>query len=153
MTSGRWLVLAIVSITALFAAGMWYAQTRAFYTSFDQFDLAASRPDGSEIALVLETVEGIDATSSPLRFRLCAQTDAGAAALLQEAMLYDAPTPLIAPDWFTCFDAEAITAALASGEANAYLGRRNISRGVDLVLARFSDGRMFAWHQLNGTLE
>ena len=31
MTSGRWLVLAILGLTAVFAAAQWYFQTRAYY--------------------------------------------------------------------------------------------------------------------------
>lgn len=151
MTSGRWLVIAILLFTLLFGGGLWYAQTRAFYVELDAVTLSASRPDGSAIALPLAQARGIDAGSSPLRFRACAMLAEGAD--LSDAMEYETPTPLVAPDWFDCFDAAAIAAALEDGSARALLGTRNIARGVDRVLAVTQEGRVFAWHQLNGTLE
>ena len=63
--------------------------------------------------------------------------------------VYDAPTPLTAPGWFDCFDAEAIGTALEAGEAFAFLGQKNIHDGVDRVVAVFPDGRAYAWNQLN----
>jgi hypothetical protein len=67
--------------------------------------------------------------------------------------LYDNPTPLNAPGWFDCFDAAAIGAALEKGEALAFLAEAEIRPGVDRVVAVFADGRAYAWHQLNGSLE
>jgi hypothetical protein len=66
---------------------------------------------------------------------------------------FEDPTPLNAPGWFDCFDAPAIGAALEAGEATAVLGEREARAGVDRVFAVFPDGRVYGWHQLNGTLE
>ena len=40
-------------------------------------------------------------------------------------------------------------AALEAGEAIAFLGQKDITDGVDRVVAIFPDGRAFAWNQLN----
>ena len=50
---------------------------------------------------------------------------------------------------FDCFDAEAIGAALESGEAIAFLSAADVIWGVDRVIAVLPDGRAFAWHQIN----
>jgi hypothetical protein len=102
-------------------------------------------------AIVVENIEGIDADSSPLRFRACFTTPLTQATLTETYRLYDRPTPLTAPGWFGCFDADAIGEALERGEALAFLSQANISKGVDRVVAVFPDGRAFAWHQLNDT--
>ena len=69
--------------------------------------------------------------------------------LTETYALYDAPTPLIAPGWFDCFDAMQIGAELEAGAAMAFLSEPDIHPGVDRVVAVFPDGRAFAWHQLN----
>jgi hypothetical protein len=104
-------------------------------------------------AIVAENVTGIDADSSPLRFRACFTTPLSQAMLSETYRLYDDPTPLNAPGWFDCFDAAAIGAALEAGEALAFLAEAEIRPGVDRVVAVFPDGRAYAWHQLNGSLE
>lgn len=151
MTSGRIIVFVIVGVTVLFGAALWWANSRAYYERLVTVDVAVQRPDGALLPLAISAASGIDADTSPLRFRACFTLDDAAA--LDGAALYDDPTPLIAPGWFDCFDAEVIGAALEAGEAQAYLGTRNTSRGVDRVVAIFPDGRGFAWTQLNGTLE
>ncbi|MEJ6389066.1 DUF6446 family protein [Gymnodinialimonas ulvae] len=158
MTSGRILVSVIVGVTAIFGAALWWFVNYAFYEELDDLSLSVQRGDGSSFELPLDpaqnAVRAIDASSSPLRFRACFTLDpAQADALLAEAFPYDDPTPLGAPGWFGCFDAEAIGTALEQGNAQALLIQRDITRGVDRVGALFPDGRAFAWHQLNGTLE
>ena len=104
-------------------------------------------------AIVVADVQGIDATSSPLRFRACFTTPLTQAMLSETYRLYDAPTPLTAPGWFDCFDAAEIGAALETGAALAFLSRADVAKGVDRVVAVFPDGRAFAWHQLNATFK
>lgn len=153
MTSGRWLVLGILGVTAIFAGAQWWFQTRAYYAPIESADLFVTTLAGEVLTLAPETFEGIDADTSPLRFRVCFTVDeAGVAAALQGAPYEDA-VPLNAPGWFGCFDAPAIGAALEAGEAEAVLAERNVRAGVDRVFAVFPDGRIFGWHQLNGTLE
>ena len=57
--------------------------------------------------------------------------------------------PKVAPKWFDCFDADEIGAALRNGSALAFMGTENIEYGIDRIVAVMTDGRGFAWHQIN----
>ena len=98
--------------------------------------------------IVANDVTGIDANSSPLRFRACFTTPLSQAMLTETYVVYDAAEPLVAPGWFDCFDATAIGRALETGEAIAFLSEATIHPDVDRVVAVFPDGRAYAWHQL-----
>lgn len=150
------LVAGGIVLTGLVAGiAMYWLQVYAFYepvsftpgTEITLVPLEGAMPE----AIVVENIEGIDADSSPLRFRACFTTPLTQATLTETYRLYDRPTPLTAPGWFDCFDADAIGEALERGEALAFLSQANISKGVDRVVAVFPDGRAFAWHQLNDT--
>ena len=153
MTSGRWLVLAILLVTAAFAGAQWWFQTRAYYTPIEAADMVATTLTGEVIPLAPRDFQGIDAETSPLRFRACFTLDPEGLADAGRGAAYDDAVPLNAPGWFECFDAAAIGQALEAGEARAVLAEREILDGVDRVLALFPDGRVYGWHQLNGTLE
>ncbi len=150
MNRGRLTVLVILIVTAVFGVSLWWANTQAYYEPLDVVEITVQRPDGSLITLDITDASGIDADTSPLRFRACFTYTPGEAIA---AMPYEDPTPLTTPAWFDCFDATTIGAALEVGEATALLGQRNVTRGVDRVVALYPDGRGFAWNQLNGTLE
>ena len=150
------LVAGGIVLTGLVAGiAMYWLQVYAFYepvsftpgTEITLVPLEGAMPE----AIVVENIEGIDADSSPLRFRACFTTPLTQATLTETYRLYDRPTPLTAPGWFDCFDADAIGEALERGEALAFLSQTNIAKGVDRVVAVFPDGRAFAWHQLNDT--
>jgi hypothetical protein len=143
----------IVITAALAGVAIYYLQVYAFYTE-------ASFVPGQEITLTLiesgqpepilaENVKGIDADSSPLRFRACFTTPLTQAMLSETYAAYDGAEPLVAPGWFDCFDAVEIGTALERGEALAFLSRSGVATDVDRVVAVFPDGRAFAWHQLN----
>lgn len=151
MTSGRLTAIGIVVITILFGIALWYANTRAYYAPLAVVEITVTNLDGTRVTLDITDAQGIDADTSPLRYRACfTLTDAGP---LAQATPYEDPTPLTTPGWFDCFDAAAIGAALEDGDATGYLGTFNSARGVDRVVAIFPDGRGYAWTQLNGTLE
>lgn len=148
---------ALVLSGVIAGAAMYWLQVYAYYHP-------ASFTPGAEIRLTpilgstpevipASHVTGIDANSSPLRFRACFTTSVSQALLTDTYRVYPKPTPLVAPGWFHCFDAGRITAALASGEAIAFLSEPDIAPGVDRVVAVFGDGEAFAWHQLNGSEE
>jgi hypothetical protein len=147
------LVGGFIVLTALLAGGaVYYLQEYAFYetVSFNPADaieltaLASGQPE----AIPVKDLQGIDANSSPLRFRACFTTVLDVPTLTEGFQIYDAAVPLNAPGWFSCFDASAIGAALESGEAVAFLGKADVAPDVDAVVAVFPDGRGFAWHQL-----
>ncbi|SEM96275.1 hypothetical protein SAMN04488103_102569 [Gemmobacter aquatilis] len=155
--NGKIVAGGLVVIAAVAGIAMYYLQVYAFY------EPARFEP-GAEIALtpilgeapeviLADNVQGIDATSSPLRFRACFHTPLTQAMLTETYKVYDAAQPLVAPGWFDCFDAGQITTALETGEAIAFLSVQDIVPGVDRVVAVFPDGRAFAWHQLNDKLK
>ena len=155
--NGKWVVGFIVVTAVIAGALMYWLQVYAFYTPVSLQAGAEMRltPIGSMVpeAIVVENFEGIDATSSPLRFRSCFTTPLSLGTLTETYQIYEKADPLLAPGWFSCFDAEKIGVALIAGEAVAFLSEANIATGVDRVIAVFPDGRAFGWHQLNGTLE
>jgi len=147
----------IVLVAAVAGIAVYWLQEYAFY------DKASFQP-GNEIKLTLietglpepilaDGVEGIDADSSPLRFRACFHTPLTQAMLTETYKMYDKAVPLNAPTWFGCFDAARIGEALEQGEAIAFLSQANIAPQVDRVVAVFPDGRAYAWHQLSADVE
>lgn len=141
-------------LTALTAgAVMYYLEVYGYYQP-----LPASAPAaqirlttfaGATEAMMASDFEGIEGEASPLKFRGCFVTPMSLAMLTETFEPYENPTPLIAPSWFTCFDAERIGADLEAGRALAFLSEKNIHPGVDRVVAVYPDGRAYAWQQLN----
>lgn len=151
--NGR-IVAGSIVLTGLIAGiAMYWLQVYAYYEPavFAPGQEITLTPIGSDTpeAIVVEDLTGIDAQSSPLRFRACFTTPLTLATLTETYRLYEAPVPLNAPSWFDCFDADAIGEALERGEALAFLSRAGIAQGVDRVVAVFPDGRGYAWHQLS----
>ena len=145
-----------IVVTSLVAGiVMYWLQVYAFYepVSFTPSaeilltPIVGSTPE----PILAENITGIDADSSPLRFRACFTTPMTQAMLTETYKSYPTPVPLTAPGWFDCFDAAAIGSALESGEAIAFLSQSDIHPDVDRVVAVYADGRAFAWHQLNTT--
>ena len=153
MNVGKVLLVAIVIAVAIAGGFLWYTAERAFYepVAFQPgqeirlVPLAGDQPE----AIVVEGVEGIDAESSPIKFRACFRTPLSLAMLTETYREYPEAEPLVAPSGFDCFDAAAIGKALETGEALAFLSEPNIHPGVDRVVAVFPDGRAYAWNQLN----
>jgi len=153
MTTGKFLVSLIV-ISAIFAgAGMYYFQVYAFYEPVAQSspgaEIRLTRLDGVAEPIATEGFEGIDADSSPIRYRACFTTTLSQTTLNDTYVVYDAAEPLTGPGWFSCYDAATVGGDLETGAVTAYLGEENITYGVDRVVAIYDDGRAFVWHQLN----
>lgn len=143
----------IVFVAAIAAAAIYYLQVYAFYedvslTGTDDVQLT-SLVTGKPEPILYEDFKAIDATSSPIRYRACFSTSQSQAMMSETYEPYEAPEPRVAPDWFDCFDAQAIGKALEKGNAIAFLGQANIQYGIDRVVAIFPDGRGYAWHQIN----
>jgi Family of unknown function (DUF6446) len=148
------IAVGFILLSAVLGGGfLWYTAERAYY------DPVAFQP-GQEIrlvplvgnqpeAIVVAGIRGIDAGSSPIKFRACFQTSLSLAMLSETYRPYENAEPRIAPRSFDCFDAAMIGKALETGEALAFLSEPEIHKGVDRVVAVFPDGRAFAWHQLN----
>ncbi|TKA95624.1 histidine kinase [Cereibacter changlensis] len=151
--NGRVVAGGIVVSALLAGAAIYWLQIYAFYepvafTPGEEIRLTPIIGEEPEV-IVANDVTGIDADSSPLRFRACFTTPLTQAMLTETYRVYDEATPLVAPGWFDCFDAGQIDAALKTGEAIAFLSEAEVADGVDRVVAVFADGRGYAWHQLN----
>ena len=141
-----------IVLTALLAGGaIYYLQEYAYYAPVvfipgDEIELTAltGQPEPIQVA----DLQGIDANSSPLRFRACFTTVLDQPTLTEAFTLYDKAVPLNAPGWFSCFDAARIGAALETGEAIAFLGKADVAKDIDAVVAVFPDGHGYAWHQV-----
>ena len=149
--SGRLVGTFIVGVALIAGVAIYWLQLYAFYDEVSAEDglrmtnLVTGQPE----VVLYESFEGIDADSSPLRYRSCFTTTMSLAMLTETFEPYEEATPLTAPGWFDCFDAVQIGADIEQGNALAFLGERNIKDGVDRVVAIYPDGRGFAWHQLN----
>ena len=135
---GRPLMIGLLVFVAVFAAGLVYTQFYAFYerTEADSVEIAGTAYPVSEW-------EGIDAATSPLKLRACFRIEGAV-----EAPVAEDPTPLVAPFWFDCFDAEGIGRDLEAGRATAYLAEEEEYEGANRMVAVYPDGRAFMWRQL-----
>lgn len=143
----------------LAGAALYYLQVYAYYEPVQisddpamqdttQIRLTSLVTDAPEPILV-DNFQGIDANSSPLRFRACFTTPQSQAMLTETYVTVAKPVPLTGPKWFGCYDAVTVGEALETGEAIAFLGEKDIHDGVDRIIAVFPDGRAYVWHQLN----
>lgn len=153
------LVGGTIVVTALtVGAAIYYLQVYGFYHPVDASAPSAelrltSIQTGAPEVVPADNFEGIDADSSPLRYRGCFHTPISLATLTETYAIYDDPTPLVAPGWFSCFDAGRIGTDLETGAAVAFLSEKNIHPGFDRVVAIYPDGRAYAWNQINETLK
>ena len=151
--TARILIIAL-GLTALLAGlGMYYLQVYAYYDelSAEQVGPVLLVPQGSDAGepVAVHDLRAIDSNSSPIRFRACFTVPEPLDSLAGRYAPYEDPTPLNAPSWFDCFDARTIGEALEAGTARAFLSVKDIRYGIDRVVAVLSDGRGFAWHQIN----
>jgi hypothetical protein len=144
VTTGRIAVVLIVVTALLGGVLLFWLQVWGYYRAVPPDTPLTVTVGGVAQPLAMTGFQGIDAGSSPIRFRACLQAEVPSG-----ADPYPGAVPLMAPFWFGCFDAGAIGAALAAGEARAVLSARDIHWGVDRVMAVYPDGRAFAWHQIN----
>ena len=154
MTAGKLIAGAIVVTGIIAGFAMYYLQVYHFYDEVPASAPAAeirltNLATGEPETVLAEGFEGIDANSSPVRYRACFTTPMSVAMLTETYVVHEDPVPLVAPGWFDCFDAKAIGAALERGEAFAFMGEENITYGIDRVIAIYPDGRGYAWNQIN----
>ena len=148
--SGKIVGVLIMVVSLLAGAGLYYLQVYGFYEQVETQDvqlvsLTSEQPE----AIPTDAFRGIDAESSPIRFRACFETTLSLALLTETYVLLDDQIPRNAPDWFDCFDAAALGAELAAGTALPFLGQKNVHYGVDRIVAIADYGRGFVWHELN----
>ena len=142
--TGRAFVVAFLGFTVVFAVGLWWFQTRAYYDPIEQ-----SAVEVAGRSYPVSDWQGIDAATSPLKLRACFRLAPERVAAIAERLApYESATPLVAPGWFECFDAGALTRALEAGRATAYLAEREEFEGANRILAVYPDGRGYMWRQL-----
>lgn len=148
--TGKTAAAAIVIAAVLTAVSVWYLQVYYYYSEVEQAEIRLTPASGgAPEAQAITGFEGIDASSSPLRFRACLTLEQPLDALRDRYALAEEPTPLTGPGWFDCYDADAIGEDLEAGEAIAFMGEKDIATGVDRLVAVYPDGRAYVWHQLN----
>jgi len=148
----------IVLSALITGAAVYYLQVYGYYHPVEASAPAAeirltAIETGAPEPILSEDFEGIDAESSPLRFRGCFRTPLSLAMLTETFEVYDKATPLNGPGWFECFNAATIGQDLETGAAVAFLSEHDIHPGVDRVVAIYPDGRAYAWQQLNDEAE
>lgn len=140
-------------VAAIAGAALWYTAERAYYLPVrfvpGQEIRLVSVVSGQPEPILVDGIEGVDAESSPIKFRACFTTPMSLALLTESYEVYPAAEPLIAPSNFPCFDAKAIGGALERGEAVAFLSEPNITYGIDRIVAITGDGHGYAWNQIN----
>ncbi len=150
--SGKLIGICIMLTALIGGIAIYYLQVYHFYeevaveqTKIQLVSVVSEQPE----EIIIDEFQGIDAESSPLRFRSCFTTPMNHSILTETYQLASDPEPNVAPGWFDCFDAIQIGADLESGVALAFVGQENIAKGVDRIVAIYDDGRAYAWHQLN----
>ena len=141
--NGRLFMSLFVGFALIFGAALWYFQLYAYYEEVE--GLESIEVAGREIPV--SDYRGIDADTSPNKLRGCFTVDPDA---LVDAPPGPDPDPLIAPDWFDCFDAETLARDLQAGRAVAYLAADETPEGaVEYEILRFvavyPDGRGYLW--------
>ncbi|QMU59702.1 MAG: histidine kinase [Boseongicola sp.] len=151
--SGKVVAMFLILVAIFGGGGMYYLQEYGFYEEVQATGTAdvqmTTFATGTAEAILYDNFQAIDAGSSPIRYRACFTTPQSLAMMTETYEIYDDAIPTNAPGWFDCFDATAIGGALASGDAIAFLGTANVLYGIDRIVAVTTDGRGFAWHQIN----
>lgn len=140
--SGRKVMIALLGFCVIFGAALWYFQTRAYYEEVTGVTEVMAYGD----AFPVTEYRGIDANTSPLKFRACFTVDWD---YWPSDEFKEVAQPLTAPDWFDCFDAKKIADDIQAGNATAILADENEIYGFSSYIAQYEDGRAFMWRQIN----
>jgi hypothetical protein len=134
--SGMLLTATVVGV------GVWYTSETAYYQKVTGVTEVTAFGD----VLAVSNYQGIDAETSPLKMRACFDVDW---TYSYSQTHKNEATPLHAPRWFDCFDANQIGSDLETGDATAILSNENEPFGFSTYIAQYPDGRAFMWRQIN----
>jgi len=140
---GKLFVGILLAFCVVFGAGLYWFQNYAYYGTTEGLTEVEVYGDFFPVS----DYQGIDAETSPLKMRACFTVDWDYAPSLEYREM---ATPLTAPGWFDCFDAEQITDDIRLGIATVYLAEPNDPYGFDRFIAHYEDGDAFMWRQING---
>lgn len=151
--NGKLFAGGIVALAVIVGAAIYYLQVYGFYrevAATDGSDVQLiTLADGTPAPIAYTDFRAIDADSSPIRYRACFTTPLGLDEARARFVAAPDAEPRNAPNWFDCFDADAIGAEIKAGTAVTFVAVKNIAFGVDRVVAITADGRGFTWHTLN----
>jgi len=139
---GKTLIKGLIVFCLVFGVALWYSQTRAYYERVDGLAEISVYGDPWPVS----EYQSIDASTSPLKFRACFTVDWDY--FPSDEYKLEAE-PLVAPDWFDCFDAKQITLDILNDNAVAILVAENEIYGFSRYVAQYEDGRAFMWRQFN----
>ena len=143
--NGRPLMIAALIGLGLFAVALWYFQTYAFYRELSQRPLTIQG-----IEYPVESWKGIDASSSPLKMRVCLTVTAKTAQkIANDQFEQTGAEPLVAPGWFDCFDAKQISRDIDAGTVRVFAPGTSPFADVHDYLALYPDGRGYLWRELD----
>ncbi|MEM6728458.1 MAG: DUF6446 family protein, partial [Pseudomonadota bacterium] len=123
--SGKIISILLCLVTLAVGGGVYYAQVYGYYEDVTLGEVRLTAQDGEVEEIEIAQFQGIDAESSPIRYRACFTTPLSIAALQEGFEAFEEAEPRTAPGWFDCFDARAIGDALRDGSAVALTGQRN----------------------------
>ena len=112
--SGKKFIMLFLTAVLIFSASLFYFQNYAYYEPLNNKNFILFGDKTYQIS----NYEGIDSKSSGLKLRECFVIED---LDLIDLPQYMKPTPLKAPFWFTCFDAEKIAKDLEHGKAVSFL--------------------------------
>ena len=153
MSSGKIIAGAVLLCAILAGGALYYLQIFGYYTRLQSNDVTVQLTTkdgvGTRNPLEIRQAQAITADSSPIRYRACFDTDLTSTKALDRFEPYKGASPLVAPFWFSCFDAKALGRDLENNQAIAFLGTENITYGIDEIVVLYPDGRGYAWRQIN----
>ncbi len=142
--NGKPLIFVFITFLTIFSLLLFYFQNFAYYERIEKKDRLLIEKKVIKVV----NYNGIDASSSGLKLRECFRI-VDLSLYKKGLEIYQNPTPLNAPFWFECFNAESITKDLNSNKAVAFLSKKEEFDGIDKVIALYPDGTGYQWRQLN----
>ena len=138
------MVISILLTSFIAGATMYYLQVYGFYEQVNVeqakgislVNLSTQEPEKIQVA----NFQGIDANSSPIRFRACFEVNDPIDLLKEKYVMLNAATPR---------NAGRIGEDLSRGLATAFLGSKNFEYGIDRYVVVYPDGRGYAWNEIN----
>ena len=140
--NGKRFIFLFLAGVLVFSVALFYFQNYAYYEPIEKQESVLLGNKSYEVS----EYQGIDSKSSGLKLRECFVIED---LDLIDLPQYMKPTPLKAPFWFTCFDAEKIAKDLEHGKAVSFLLKKEEFDGIDSVVAVYNDGKVYRWRQLN----
>jgi hypothetical protein len=151
MNTGKILVSMLVLSAVLSGLAVYYTQVYGFYAPLDEarspLKSTPSLDDMQPIPLAVTEFRGIDADSSPLRYRSCFRiTDMAA---LEGARPFEGANPAGRAALVFLLFRQGLDRRSGIRRRHRLSSQPEIHPDVDRVIAVYPDGRAYGWHQFN----